>query len=279
MNRLGIVNRKRSDRTDRSQHGWQSWSARLLLVLLGVVLLIPSTGCYTKRMELMEGKIDTLRIEVEGMQAAQQTALSQLQTNLEEQENLIHALRAGSNVASQDMVDRIEMLSAKLDDTAERIARLTRRYGVATLPAIMDADSLGMMPDVEMPPGVDAQTMYEQAARDFTQGRFELALSEFRDLLNAYPDHELSGNALYGVGEAFYALADYDSAEVAYRGVVDSYSRSEKVPAALYKLGMSYEKMGRESEAKETFERLRQEYPRSGEAILAEERLNELGRL
>ena len=121
--------------------------------------------------------------------------------------------------------------------------------------------------------------MYEQAARDFTQGRFELALSEFRDLLNAYPDHELSGNALYGVGESFYALAEYDSAEVAYQGVVERYSRSEKVPAALYKLGMSYQKMGRESEAKETFERLRQEYPRSGEAILAEERLNELDRL
>ena len=66
---------------------------------------------------------------------------------------------------------------------------------------------------------------------------------------------------------------------MAYKGVVDRYSRSEKVPAALYKLGMSYQKMGRDSEAKETFERLRQEYPRSGEAILAEERLNELDRL
>ena len=68
MNRLGIVDRKRSDRRDSSRHGWQSRSARLVFVLLGVVLLIPSTGCYTKRMELMEGKIDTLRIEIGEMQ-------------------------------------------------------------------------------------------------------------------------------------------------------------------------------------------------------------------
>jgi tol-pal system protein YbgF len=269
----------RANRDPASFRGGHSRAARLTLFVLGILLVLPSSGCYTKRMELMEGKIDTLRVEVEEMRDAQQLALLQLQTNLEEQENLIHALRAGSNVASQDMVDRIEMLSAKLDDTAERIARLTRRYGVAVLPAVPGADSLASIPGGELPPGVDAQTMYEQAARDFTQGRFELALSEFRDLLNAYPDHELSGNALYGVGEAFYALAEYDSAEVAYKGVVERYPRSEKVPAALYKLGMSYQKMGRDSEAKETFERLRQEYPRSGEAILAEERLNELERL
>jgi tol-pal system protein YbgF len=229
-------------------------------------------------MKLMEGKIDTLRLEVDAMKQAQDVALRQLQANIEQQENLIHSLRAGSNVASQDMVDRIELLSAKLDDTAERIARLTRRYGVAVLPPIT-GDSLTAESGGGLSPGVDAQTMYEQAARDFTQGRFELALSEFRDLLLAYPDHELAGNALYGVGESFYALAEYDSAEVAYKGVVERYPRGEKVPAALYKLGMSYQKMGRDSEAKEAFERLRQEYPRSGEAILAEERLNELERL
>jgi tol-pal system protein YbgF len=278
MKRVRAVDRNRHDEGESRQSSWRSLAVRFVLLLVGVLVVLPSTGCYTKRMEMMQGSIDTLRLEVEGMQAAQEVALRQLQSNLDEQENLIHALRAGSNVASQDMVDRIEMLSAKLDDTAERIARLTRRYGMASLPAIA-GDSLATLPEGEMQPGVDAQTMYEQAARDFTQGRFELALSEFRDLLMAYPNHELSGNALYGVGEAFYALAEYDSSEVAYKGVVERYPRSEKVPAALYKLGMSYQKMGRDSDAKETFERLRQEYPRSGEAILAEERLNELERL
>lgn len=254
-----------------------------ILLFLVILVSLPNGGCATARMERMEGKIDTLGLSIDSLKVNQAIAMQQLQEAVAQQEDLLHSLRAGSNVASQDMVDRIEELSAKLDDTAERLARTSRRtdlavaagVGVVVGAAGAGADSAGVVP----PPGVDAQTMYELAARDFTQGRFELALDEFRMLIAAYPTHELADNAMYGVGESFYALASYDSAEVAYKDVQSQYPDGDKVPASLYKLGMTYQKMGQTQDAKETFSRLSQEYPRSGEATLAEERISELDRL
>ncbi len=249
-----------------------------LLVLLGLVALPwAGGGCYTKRMARMEGRLDTLQITVDSLSANQAVAIARLQQSLEQQRELMHSLRAGTNLASKDIIERMEILSAKLDDTADRIWRMGGGARV-TVPVPVDSAAGGGDGSGTAPSDVDPQTLYEQAAKDFTQGRFEMALAGFRQLLAAAPAHNYADNALYGVGESFYALARYDSAEIAYRAVADTYPRGDKVPASLYKLGMTYEKMGRRAEAKDTFLRLRQDYPRSGEAILAEERLKELER-
>jgi tol-pal system protein YbgF len=243
------------------------------LVALLLAVAGAGGGCYTKRMARMEGTLDTLRLDVDQLSRNQAAAIESLQRALEQQEELMHQLRAGTNLASQDLIERMEILSAKLDDTADRIWRLGLTARVLPPAA---ADTAG---GAWAAPTADPQALYEQAAKDFTQGRFEMALAGFRQLLAVAPGHNYADNALYGIGECFYALAQYDSAEVAYRSVAERYPRGDKVPASLYKLAMTQEKLGRRSEAKQTFERLRKEYPRSGEAILAEERLKELERL
>jgi TolA-binding protein len=73
-------------------------------------------------------------------------------------------------------------------------------------------------------------------------------------------------------------LARYDSAGTAYREVESRYPRGDRLPAALYKLGMVNQKLGDKAEARKVFTRLREKFPRSGEAKLAEERLRELDR-
>lgn len=244
------------------------------IALLLIAVSCAASGCYTKRMARMEGNLDTLRLEVEGLSVHQAAAIESLQRALEQQQELMHSMRAGTNLASQDLIERMEILSAKLDDTADRIWRMGLP-GRLVPPVGADTTAGAATPQL----AADPQTLYEQAAKDFTQGRFEMALAGFRQLAATSPGHNYADNALYGVGECFYALAQYDSAEVAYESVPKSYPRGDKVPAALYKLAMTQEKLGRRSEAKQTFERLRKDFPRSGEAILAEERLKELERL
>jgi tol-pal system protein YbgF len=123
---------------------------------------------------------------------------------------------------------------------------------------------------------VDPTAAYDQAVLDFTQGRFPLALTEFRAFVEKYGTTDLADNAQYGVGESFYAQGQYDSATVAYRDVVERWPQADKVPAALYKLGISYQKMNQSAEARATYKTLIDQYPRSGEARLAEERLKEM---
>jgi tol-pal system protein YbgF len=245
---------------------------RRLAAALAVLSLMPlaAGGCYTRRMARMESTLDTLRLQVDSLSAGQATALGQVQRDLEEQRELLLSLKAGTNVASKELVDRIEELSAKLDDTVERVSHVSGSS--SRVPVSAPSDTTGAAG------GISATDLYEQAARDFTQGRFEMALSGFRALLADYPDDELSDNALYGVGESYYALARYDSAGAAYRELESRFPHGDRVPAALYKLGMVHQKLGQRDEARQAFERLRARFPRSGEAKLAEERLRELGR-
>jgi tol-pal system protein YbgF len=101
-------------------------------------------------------------------------------------------------------------------------------------------------------------------------------LTEFRAFVTAHGATDLADNAQYGVGESFYAQGLYDSAAVAYRVVMDRWPDGDKVPAALYKLAIAYQKTNHSPEARATFQSLIAKYPRSGEARLAQERLKEM---
>jgi len=246
--------------------------ARALILLLSMGAA--SGGCYTARMQRMEQSLGTLQTKAD----TDSVALADLRRDLAEQKEILLSLKAGSNTTSKELVDRLEELSSKLDDTVQRMSAI----GVRTsIPSAAPGDTSWRVtsgPPASTASAGDIEGMYEQAAKDFTQGRFELALSGFRALLDAAPNHELADNALYGVGESYYALAKYDSAQVAYQQVESRYPKGDRVPAALYKLGMTYEKLGDKAGAKATFQRLQQKYPRSGEAKLADERIKELGK-
>jgi len=91
--------------------------------------------------------------------------------------------------------------------------------------------------------------------------------------VHRFPAVELSDNAQYGVGECFFAQSRFDSAAVEYARVEAGWPQGDRVPAALYKLGLSRERMGQTESAKKTFEDLVKRFPNSGEAQLARERL------
>jgi tol-pal system protein YbgF len=88
-----------------------------------------------------------------------------------------------------------------------------------------------------------------------------------------FPSVELSDNAQYGVGECFFAQTQFDSAAVAYADVEARWKDGDKVPASIYKLALSQDRLGQKDAAKKTFEDLVKRFPNSGEAQLARERL------
>ena len=115
--------------------------------------------------------------------------------------------------------------------------------------------------------------MYDQAAQDLTQGRYAMALHGFRDFVERYPALELTDNARYGIGECYFAQSQFDSAAIAYAAVDSLHPQGDKVPAALYKLALCNEKLGRAAVARKQLEALVKRFPLSGEAQLARERL------
>ena len=123
-------------------------------------------------------------------------------------------------------------------------------------------------------PTMDPGAAYDQAAQDLTQGRYALALQEFRDFASHFPTHGLADNAQYGIGECFFAQAKFDTAAVEYARVDKNWPEGDKVPAALYKLALCQEKLDQKSESRKTLEALVKRFPLSGEAQLARDRLS-----
>ena len=68
---------------------------------------------------------------------------------------------------------------------------------------------------------------------------------------------------MFWIGESFFAQGETDSALVQYQAVVDRYSQSAKVPAALLKSGNIYEARGDKEKAYPYFRRLKEEFPQS----------------
>jgi TolA-binding protein len=135
--------------------------------------------------------------------------------------------------------------------------------------------------------GLSAEESYQAAYLDFTRGRYELAMSGFRDFLRRYPDSPLADSAQYGIGESYYSIAtaaaaqgQTDKAKQAleqsvqeFRKVIVAYPRGVKVPPALYKEALALAELKQTSLARARLQYLVDNFPQSEEAPLAKERL------
>lgn len=135
--------------------------------------------------------------------------------------------------------------------------------------------------------GATAEEAYQAAYLDFSRGRYELALTGFRDFLRRYPDSPLADSAQYGIGEAYFSMATtaagqgqtdratraLEQAVQEFRKVVVVYPRGAKVPSALYKEGLSLSELKQPAMARARLQYLVDHFPQSEEAPLAKERL------
>ena len=120
----------------------------------------------------------------------------------------------------------------------------------------------------ERPSAIDpiAKKAYEDALR-LAQGKsYAQALDAFAAFLVRWPDHPYVPNANYWRGECYFAMGDFPRAAEQFEAVVSRSLTGNKVPDALLKLGMTYDKIGNKTKASEMNERLRREFPQSDAA-------------
>lgn len=247
---------------------WPAGSAagrgiRRLLAAGGVLLLAAAggglPGCAAPEAMLIKSGLDSLRTEVAGMRVRDSLAyvtLADVQREVQEQRDILLSTRAATGSTTREMMDQMARLESSLNEVMGRFQRVSERTSVPATPG-----------------GADATQVYDQAAQDLTQGRYEMALQGFRDVVRQFPTSELADNAQYGVGECFFAMAKFDSAAIAYAMVEALSPQGDKVPAALFKLALSQEKEGQDGAARKTLEDLVKRFPNAGEAQLARERL------
>ena len=123
---------------------------------------------------------------------------------------------------------------------------------------------------------VNPEDLYKSAIDDINSGNYPLAESRLLTFLLQFPENELAGNAQFWLGETAYIQGKYELAVKEYDKVLDKYSKSPKVPAAMLKKGFALTEIGDKKAAQTVLRKLTNSYPKSDEAKTARDKLKSL---
>ena len=128
------------------------------------------------------------------------------------------------------------------------------------------------MPAAEIAAGMtlaDPALTYEAARARLLEGDFGGAQSGFETFVAENPDHPLTAQAHYWLGETFYVRSDFTQAADAYIASLRLEPEGEKAPDALVRLAASLHGMGRTEDACATLSRFGRQFPNAAPASQA----------
>jgi tol-pal system protein YbgF len=126
-------------------------------------------------------------------------------------------------------------------------------------------------------PAISADTLYQNALRDFSTGKYDLARQEFGDYVRNFPTNDLASNAQFYLGEISYAQGDFQNAIAQYEIVTGNYPKSFKLAAAQLKKAFAEIELGMKSTGIRDLREVLRRFPGSDEARRAQAKLKELG--
>ena len=139
--------------------------------------------------------------------------------------------------------------------------------------ALVRPDSGSLLSNELAPPTPIENNAYKEAFDLFKDGDYANAIGQFESFLENYPQSNLAPGAAYWIGNARYALRDYQLAIEAQRRLINKYPDSLKAADAFLNIASSQYEMGDSKASKQTLESLVTKYPNSEAAKKAKQRL------
>lgn len=183
-----------------------------------------------------------------------------------------------------ELLDRMDVLNARIARLESSSQNEPRAVPVPIRPAetapvphpAEQAPALVPLPAPARPASVSGPLQsaaiadsYRGALILYGKGRMADARVALQKVFDADPAGELADNALYWIGETYYAGADYSSAMRFYERVTKEYPEQNKAPDAMFKIGLTFAKTGDLGMARKTFEEVIKRYPYSTAASSA----------
>jgi tol-pal system protein YbgF len=240
----------------------------------GLLAAVLCAGCSYQSEYVRRGQVlDSMSVRLMRVEQAQQRHDQQMAR-----------LRADILTELETIDGRLDQFDAQIADIGDRLDRISRRVGAGRgdITPVSNESAPGTLPkpakpDTAMPRsdtvGLAEDRLYNTAYLDFTRGKYDVAISEFRRYLESFSRSDNADHAQYWIGECFYSLGRLDSAEAAFRQVIVAYPQGKKLPAAEYKLALVYLAQNHKAEATNQLRRVVKEYPGTNEAGLAQKRL------
>jgi tol-pal system protein YbgF len=172
-------------------------------------------------------------------------------------------------------MDRSQNLTNRLDDLSSRIGNIEKSMGIDKRDLNGKRfEVTGGEPSTEAK--TDPRNAYIACYKLFTDGQYAKAREEFQKFLKQHPKTTYSDNAQFWIGETWYVEEKYEKAIVEYEKVIQGFPAGDKVPDALLKQGLSFQKLGDKASAKIVYQQIIKKYPQTNQARVARARLSEL---
>lgn len=104
---------------------------------------------------------------------------------------------------------------------------------------------------------------FKLAVNLYNDNMYDLALDQFKNFINAYPNSNQAIEARYYIGLVQFKLRKYEEARVSFQNFALSYTDNSKAADAWYKVGESYVALKNYREAALAFERVKVFHPKS----------------
>lgn len=130
-----------------------------------------------------------------------------------------------------------------------------------------DGDSVASLPQPRPQDDGAASRDYDEAYGLLTGGRYAEAEEAFQAFIDRHPDHRLSDNARYWLGETFYIRDRYEEAARTFANAYQQSPEGNKAPDNLLKLGLSLASLDQTEDACTALERVTQSFPDAPETI------------
>jgi tol-pal system protein YbgF len=243
------------------------------MVMLPLALL---SGACASKGDLQQLETNMLS-EIRALRAGQDSLNRELRGAFLDSLETQQQRQARGTSQQQRQLEEVQRSLAQILDLLGQIQRETEwgaagRAAVVPLPA-GPAPAAGEEGDA----GEGAQ-LYNSAQNQFKRGAYETARTGFAEFLRLYPGDELAPDAQFYLARTYEETDDADAALAEYARVLELYPNSRRAPSALYASGRIELDRGNTQDAIEFFSRVVRGYPNSDEAILAQQRLSDLGR-
>jgi tol-pal system protein YbgF len=115
--------------------------------------------------------------------------------------------------------------------------------------------------------------VYNSAFLLLKKKKYDKAINAFEDFLIKYRKSEYADNAQYWLAESHYAISEYQLALDEFLNLVEDYPNSNKILDAKLKIAYCYKKLGFNKEAKTKLKHIIDSYPNTKVATIAKKEL------
>ncbi len=273
----------------------------LKIVLALAVASASGAAAGQKKEDIILAELRQIQAQLASLQTSQaalKSAVDQLNTGAAEREDAARKTFADSKIALERVQQDMSILSERIDETNSRLASLREdlaalrqsREPITIPPPAEPVPAEGGVTGAQPPPaettpppvvvasGPSVIDLYNEARNDYTLGRYALAISGFKDVLELDKKGDLADNAHYWMGESYLAQRQHDLALDEFDKIIRDYPQSNKRPDAYLKKAMTLEEMGRRAEANVMYELVIEQFPRTNQERVARRRLEDLMR-